>query len=357
MTSSSRLLHHTASLGRVRPTFLRKNRKVYKRLELESLSDKECKELCRFTLDELRRICSLIKLDNVLRFGSLSVKGVLAFAMVLHRYSFPRRLIDMAKTFGMCFENVSRVVSGLSKALFLKFKYGIEFDERQFSLENCERFAKAIYRKGAIFPNIVGFLDGTMQQTCRPTDAEKQVLVYNGWKHMHCLKYQAISTPDGITSSIFGPYDGSTNDPGMLNRSNLKERLNKHFSMAGSDKRYSIYGDEAYTLSDHITRPFKKPYKHVYEKPANVSMSKVRIAVEMEFGKTVQLFSDTKWKYGNRILQTKPALKYTLASIFKNFHTILNGSAVTSLFRVAPPTLEEYIGGLMRERSVNDLLE
>jgi hypothetical protein len=69
------------------------------------------------------------------------------------------------------------VVNGTSKLLFEKFSRGIEFDERQFSKENLERFSQAVFEKGAIIPNIVGFIDGIMQQTCRPKDNEIQKLV------------------------------------------------------------------------------------------------------------------------------------------------------------------------------------
>jgi hypothetical protein len=86
-------------------------------------------------------------------------------------------------------------------------------------------------------------------------------------------------------------------------------------------------------------------------------MSKVRVAVEIEFGKTAMCFSGSKRKYSNRILQNKPALKYILAIIFKNIHTCLHGSPVSKIFRVNPPTLEEYISGLMRERNERDILE
>ncbi|KAI8889179.1 hypothetical protein K501DRAFT_171484, partial [Backusella circina FSU 941] len=55
--------------------------------------------------------------------------------------------------------------------VFEKFKTRIEFDERQFSIKNLERFSKAITEKGAYLSNVIGFIDRTMQKTCRPKDA------------------------------------------------------------------------------------------------------------------------------------------------------------------------------------------
>lgn len=219
--------------------------------------------------------------------------------------------------------------------------------------ENCKKISNAIYEHGAFLSNIVGFIGGTMQQICCPTDNEVQNLFYNGWKHVHSVKFRAISTPDSLTSSVFGPYTGSNNDQGMFNSSNLMSRLNLHFEKV-SPKIFSIYGDEAYSISKHITCPFPKATMNEVEESCNKSMSKFRVAIEMEFGKIVQYFSSVKFKYLNRVFRTKPALKYFLATVFKNIHTCLLGSAVISMFGLDSPTLEEYILGLMRERNEKD---
>jgi hypothetical protein len=85
-------------------------------------------------------------------------------------------------------------------------------------------------------------------------------------------------------------------------------------------------------------------------------MSKVRSAVEMEFDKTVQLFGAVKWKYNNKVGKTKPGLEYIPATIFNNIHTCIRGSRSSRMFKLQPPTLEEYISGLMRENGQNDLM-
>ncbi|KAI8635855.1 hypothetical protein BD408DRAFT_307764, partial [Parasitella parasitica] len=116
--------------------------------------------------------------------------------------AFPRRLVDISKYFGVSECNVSRILNGISKIIIEKIKYGLEFDERQFSKENCERFSKAIFDRGAYYSHIVGFIDVTMRQICRPTGNLVQENMYNGWKHIHCNKFQPTSTPDGITTSL-----------------------------------------------------------------------------------------------------------------------------------------------------------
>jgi hypothetical protein len=149
----------------------------YDRLSLNEWCDDKCKEMTRFTHEEITRICNATSIGYRLQFNDFKVSGELALAILLTHLSFPRKLHDMSCIFRISTENVSRVVNGTSKLLFEKFSRGIEFDERQFSKENLERFSQAVFEKGATIPNIVGFIDGTMQQTCRPKDNEIQKLV------------------------------------------------------------------------------------------------------------------------------------------------------------------------------------
>ena len=69
-----------------------------------------------------------------------------------------------------------------------------------------ELYAEAIYRKGSALSNVWGFIDGTTRACARPR--RDQRLIYYGHKRYHCLKYQSITTPNGITANLFGPMEG-----------------------------------------------------------------------------------------------------------------------------------------------------
>ncbi|KAG2190876.1 hypothetical protein INT47_004042, partial [Mucor saturninus] len=269
-------------------------RAKYRRPDLESWTEEKCYKMFRFTYKEICQICHIIGLDNKLRFNSIKVTREFAMALLLYRLSFPRRLSDMVDIFGTAEDNIGRTVNGLSDILLQKFRYGLEFDERQFSKSNCEKFSRAISEKGAYYPNIVDFIDGTMQQTCRPKINEDQKALFNGWKHQHCIKFQAISTPDGITSSLSGPYVGRRNNRGMLNESQMLQRLQAHFGHISPEYEYCIYGDEAYWSTMHVIQSYRSPLRNEFEGEVNLSMSKVRVAIEMEFGKVSQLFRACK---------------------------------------------------------------
>ncbi|OAD67281.1 hypothetical protein PHYBLDRAFT_63722 [Phycomyces blakesleeanus NRRL 1555(-)] len=238
------------------------------------------------------------------------------------------------------------IINQFSTVPMGKFRHGSGFDTRQFSQENCARFAEAIYKQCGVYKHIVGFIDGTMQKVCRPTEDDEQKLVYNGWKHIHCIKHQAIATPDGITSSLVGPFIGSTHDAKMFDDSRTLDRLILHLDQLSTEENdigYAIYGDLAYTASEHVFRPYREYElrRHLNGKYVIKKMSKVRVQVEMEFGKMFQFFKFCKSDYAMKIRgNTKPFQVYVLCTIFKNFHTCFNGSAATAIFGLTPPIIE-----------------
>ncbi|KAI8891294.1 hypothetical protein K501DRAFT_166411, partial [Backusella circina FSU 941] len=107
------------------------------------------------------------------------------------------------------------------------------------------------------------------------------------------------------------------------------------------ENKFTVYGDDTYSLTRHIIPPFNEVLMDEVEERTNLPMRRVRRVVETEFRKTVTSLS--RRKYGSRILETKPALKYVLVTIFKNIHTCLHRSPFSRLFHLGSPTLETYI--------------
>ncbi|KAI8891293.1 hypothetical protein K501DRAFT_166529, partial [Backusella circina FSU 941] len=120
-------------------------------------SDAKCKVMSSFTYSEIVCICDAIGLRSSLMFEGIRITRELSLALLLHRLFVPRRNIDMQYTFGIYKDIISRIVNGLSKVLYGNFKTGIEFDERQFSKENLQRFSHAIYEQGALETGVTFF--------------------------------------------------------------------------------------------------------------------------------------------------------------------------------------------------------
>ena len=90
-------------------------------------------------------------------------------------------------------------------------------------------YVEAIYRKGSALNNVWGFIDGTTRQCARPR--RDQRLVYNGHKRYHCLKYQNITTPNGIIANLFDPLEGRRHDSFVLGHSGVMIQLDNIHSI------------------------------------------------------------------------------------------------------------------------------
>ncbi|OAD79005.1 hypothetical protein PHYBLDRAFT_62226 [Phycomyces blakesleeanus NRRL 1555(-)] len=134
--------------------------------------------------------------------------------------------------------------------------------------------------------NVIGFIDETRQAIAQPSEPKEiKKTFYNGWKHIHAIKFQDIVTHDRITSSILGPYFGAKYDQYVNSVSKTEERLEKYLKSASiSEASYALYGVPAYM-----------------EAACNKSMFKVRVAAEWEFGEIQKYFKFCKYKYAMKI--------------------------------------------------------
>ena len=142
----------------------------------------------------------------------------------------------------------------------------------------------------------MGLLDGTFVELARPGDGQifDQQELYNGHKTAHSLMYQAVSTPDGLISSLVGPFEGRINDMNMLEQSGLKEKLGSVMGhLPATDRRY-LYGDKGYFAGYYgVIGAVKAQRDKVLGEVdwyANVLMSTYWVEVEHAFGNVRQHF-------------------------------------------------------------------
>jgi hypothetical protein len=94
----------------------------------------------------------------------------------------------------------------------------------QLTYTRLEVFANAIEKVGGA-KGIWEFVDGTFRGHCCPQGNEEQWQVYSGHKKLHDNNYQAIVTPDGLVSSLVGPFMGPTADWTMWQQSDCEEAI------------------------------------------------------------------------------------------------------------------------------------
>ena len=73
-----------------------------------------------------------------------------------------------------------------------------------------EQYCQIIHNSGAPLQNCWGFVDGTLENTCRP--GEFQRLLFNGQKRVHAVKFQSVVILNGLIANLFGPIEGRKHD-------------------------------------------------------------------------------------------------------------------------------------------------
>ena len=207
---------------------------------------------------------------------------------------------------------------------------------------NLRSFATVVSNAGSPLENCWGFIDGTVRPICRP--GQNQRLVYNGHKRVHGLKFQSVSTPNGMIANLYGPMEGKRHDAGMLRESGLMDQLEQHMTMADSTI-FSLYGDPAYPLRPHLLAPYRGGIITPDQALFNKRMSTVRVTVEWAFGKVLSIFAFVDYKKNKKLYLQPVGKYYSVASILTNCHTCMYGSVVSDFFDLEPPSLGEYLQG------------
>ena len=177
------------------------------------------------------------------------------------------------------------VSNDLSAYLSQRFEQMLRWDSHRLTVEKLKWYASHIEQQGG--GDIVwGYVDGTLQQICRPTLHQR--MYYSGHKHRHGFKFQAVITPDGLFSSLFGPVVGSRGDWYLFQQSGIEMDIKKLFDDANipEEERLYIYGDPAYTGSSAIMKAYKRSQKDqltAARKKFNKKMSRKQMSVKHRF--------------------------------------------------------------------------
>ncbi|KIJ51635.1 hypothetical protein M422DRAFT_243936 [Sphaerobolus stellatus SS14] len=314
------------------------------KINLNELGDTVWKEQFRFTRAKVEKLVVALDLPDVISCPKMRVKedNITALCMLLRRLSYPSRLADISMQLGWQKTRFSQITQVTAMYLWARWKHLLRFDPRRLTREKLASFGRVLQAKGAPFDCVVGLIDGTLQKNARPV--RNQRLVYNGWKRIHCLKYHAVISPDGLVIHVYGPVDGRRHDETVLKESGLADILKKHFWTTDGSPLF-LYGDPAYTVGPHMLSPYKGPVITPAQQQFNTTMSRIREPIEWIFKEVTQQFSFIDFAHSQKILLTPCALYYLVALLLCNAHTILHYPEISQYFACPPPTLEEYFQG------------
>ena len=325
-------------------TYGGQNKTYLKGFDLSTLSSEDCKALFRFEKEHIPLLRAELGLPIELKGDNgCAFSGEEGLCVLLRRLAYPNRLSDLTylferssvelslmfnKTLSFVHEENSNLLKNLNQAWL--------------SHANLDSFAQSISDAGAPLTNCWGFIDGTVRPICRPSLHQR--IVFNGHKRVHGLKFQIVSTPNGMIANLFGPMEGKRHDSGMLRESGLLQQLD--VAMTKPDGHvYSLYGDPAYPLRPHLLAPFRGAALTDEEEQFNKRMSSVRVTVEWLFGKILSNFAFVDYKKNQKLYLQPVGKYYDVAALLTNCHTCLYGSEVGEFFGLQPPSLHEYLHG------------
>ena len=252
------------------------------------MADDECKAEFRFLKNDIYFLQQALQIPNrIVCYNRVVVQGTEATCILLKRYAYPIRFGDMVPRFGRSAPQLSMIASEMTNLVYNLHHRLRTFHQAWFPPAQLERYAQAIHNAGAPLQNCFAFVDGTVRPTCRP--CQMQRVVYNGHKRVHALKFQALTTPNGLVANLCGPVEGRRHDSGMLRDSGLYTQLQNH-AQDQNGRDLCIYGDLAYPLRPQLQVTFRNAVLNQQQQPYNTAMSKVRIGVEWVFGDITNFF-------------------------------------------------------------------
>lgn len=143
-----------------------------------------------------------------------------------------------------------------------------------------------------------------------------------------------------MIGDLWGPAPGGRHDSFMLRESGLNSKLAA--LQEGKPFQGKVYGDAAYPILSHIDRGFRGANLTAAQRAYNKDLSRVRISVDWQFGKMVQIFPYVDFKKNMQLMLSPVGKYYEVAALLANAHTALYGCTTSFYFGMMPPTLEQY---------------
>ena len=320
-----------------------------KRFDPSTMCDKMFVSLFRFERDEVELLISALQLPRYI-ISDQRDRGATfeVFSLLCMKYAFPTRFCQMIREYGRSASSMSRLIKSLRIMLYESYSHALRYPPL-LTPEECACFASAI-RKVSGHPVIVGFVDGTVREICKPSLL--QGAFYTGKDRIHALKYQAINTPDGLIRHLAGPYPGARHDQFMLKESKVLDWIGGFPRQQGTSWAHVIYADCGYCKIDsRIEVPYHDAEINVLHAAYNDKMSSSRISVEWAFGGILKYWSALRHVPSQQILSNqKIGQIYFVAALLTNLLNCVRPNQTSQYFKCEPPSLQAYLAWLSLNR-------
>ena len=127
--------------------------------------------------------------------------------VLLTRLAWPSRVADIAESSNRYPSAISSGFNWMIEYIYDTFSYLRDWRSLAVFVDRFGEFADAIHRRGSPLRNIIGFVDGKLQNVGRP--GRNQGVLYSGMNRVHAIKWQGIMLPNGMMPYPFGPICGA----------------------------------------------------------------------------------------------------------------------------------------------------
>jgi len=274
-----------------------------------------------------------------------------AFMVFLRRMATPSRWVDLQYILGGSRSTLSAVFNMMVTELYVVYS-PLVCDLHKFK-HLFPRFAAHLRQRGCPFDNLVFFIDGHFQPTCRPGGEAcvnlnlEDFQTFAGKERLHGLKYQAAVLPNGM-ALVWGPWRGVFHDATMFARSGILGDMEEIAVDQGQD--FCGFGDSAYPLHRFLHRILKGPATGegltAWERRYNALMARFRIIVENVFAVCEQYWGILRDRKNLRLGNMCVSKIFPLAILFYNIRTILYGNNIVGYMGenvLMDLSLEEYL--------------
>ncbi|CAM9645762.1 unnamed protein product, partial [Heterosigma akashiwo] len=259
--------------------------------------------------------------------------GEKVLLLLLFRFHYPIPLFVMSMCFNINYSIISRAVLYGTNHIYSQFRTKLDFDFNLVNGRIHEYVAAVTAKSSGAVQNVWGFIDGT----ARPSRDQREY--FSGHKKQHGLRYQMITTADGMIVHMWGPIGGRWPDSTIVRDSGILDILRVHYDA------FCVWGDAGYALCRWILRPFLRRAANEEQRAWQAEVNKCRISVDWNFGLIATNFPALKQQ--QKVLMSPIARHYLVAAVLTNCLTCLKGGNQASMyFDMRPPTLEEYCSDL-----------
>jgi len=316
-----------------------------KQFDPNSFCDKMFVSWFRFERFEIEMMIRDLNLPDIVISSDRDRAPVFeVFCLLCAKYAYPVRFCQLIREFYRSASAMSRLIKTLRKLLYFRFSDRLRHPP-PLDAEQCACFASKS-RSICGHPIVVGFIDGTVREICRPT--KLQGPMYSGKDRIHSLKYQAINTPDGIIRHLAGPYPGSRHDQFMLRESGILDWIAEFPAQQGTNWPHVIYADLGYSVvPGRIEVPFHDEAINVMHAAYNHAMSSARISVEWAFGAILRHWASLRYVPQQQLLSNrKIGQVFFVAAFLTNCLNCVRPNQTAQYFQCTPPSLEAYLAWL-----------